>query len=360
MGDQNVRIGYSHWGFLGNGVTDTPDGGRSHRKVLVDGLLARGHSLVFLQANRDQTEANSPVAKPYEWSAGLPELDALFLEWRWRIPGRNDTFCGSPGHTCDLHRQEQLVRHYVHRRGLPTLLWDKDQQLAQDHPLRHTGSVTVCEPAFHPRHGARTLLFPVADESVDCADPGELASQERRFPLVYVGNQYGRDTAFAEFFAPAARHVPHAVAGKWVDAERWPHVNFIGRVPFRRGVLLHRQAHATVLLAPERYVASGQFTQRIFESVLAGCAPITPAHYRAVGVVVPGELHARDSAHVVDIARALTGMREGERTGLLARCLRRLDPFRLSRQLDTIDAVFDHFQKGHNGRPPPQHSTQDR
>ncbi|MEW2219523.1 hypothetical protein AB0939_09490 [Streptomyces sp. NPDC006990] len=337
-----MRIGYSHWGFLGDGITDTPDGGRSHRKVLVDGLLAGGHDLVFLQANRDETESRSPVAGPYKWHAGLPEVDALFLEWRWRIPGRNDTACGSPGHTCDLHRQQELLHHYVHHLGLPTLLWDKDQQLAPDDPLRSAGNVTVCEPALHPRCGARSLLFPLADEAVDRADTRALAGKERRLPLVYVGNQYGRDIAFGEFFAPAARHFPHAVAGKWTDTARWPHVNFLGRVPFRQGVLLHQEAHATVLLAPERYASSGQFTQRIFESVLAGCAPITPAHYRAAGTVVPDELHAHHSTHVTGITHALTLMGVAERARLLDRCLRRLDLFRLSRQLDTIHAVFDH------------------
>lgn len=29
-----MKIGYSFWGFLGPGITDTPDGGRSHRRPL--------------------------------------------------------------------------------------------------------------------------------------------------------------------------------------------------------------------------------------------------------------------------------------------------------------------------------------
>ena len=52
VGDQ-MRIGYSFWGFLGPGITDTPDGGRSHRRTLIDGLVAAGHDIVFLQRNRD-------------------------------------------------------------------------------------------------------------------------------------------------------------------------------------------------------------------------------------------------------------------------------------------------------------------
>jgi hypothetical protein len=50
----------------------------------------------------------------YTWDVGLPELDVLFLEWRWPIPSRNTTWCGAAGHTCDLHRQQQLLDHYTH------------------------------------------------------------------------------------------------------------------------------------------------------------------------------------------------------------------------------------------------------
>jgi hypothetical protein len=54
---------------------------------------------------------------------------------------------------------------------------------------------------------AVSLLFPVADEALDTADPADLAAMPRPLPLVYVGNQYDRDEAFARFFAPAAdRH----------------------------------------------------------------------------------------------------------------------------------------------------------
>ncbi|MFF7081789.1 hypothetical protein ACFZBM_32730 [Streptomyces lavendulae] len=349
MGERAVIIGYSFWGFLGDGITDTPDGGRSHRRTLVDGLLAAGHTLVFLQADRDRTEARTPLAGPYVWDSSLPDIDALFLEWRWPIPGRNDTPCTTPGHTCDLHRQQQLLDHYTHRQQVPTLLWDKDQHLPPADPLRKIGNLTVCEPALHPRHGATSLLFPVADHTLDTADPEALAARPRRWPLVYVGNQYGRDTAFDTFFAQPARHLDHVVAGKWTDTSRWPHINFIGRVPFRHGVDLHGQANATVMLAPTRYATSGQYTQRIFESVLAGCAPITPAHYRAASLVVPGELHACNGAHVADITHTLTAMPAPDRARLLARCIRRLDRFRLSRQLHTIGQVFDQHQEADNG-----------
>ena len=95
-----MRIGYSFWGFLGPGITDTPDGGRSHRRGLVDGLVAAGHRVIFLQANRDLAEAGDYLTGGYNWDPGFPGIDALFLEWRWPIPGRNTTACGTSEHTC--------------------------------------------------------------------------------------------------------------------------------------------------------------------------------------------------------------------------------------------------------------------
>ena len=59
-----MRIGYSFWGFLGPGITDTPDGGRSHRRTLIDGLIAAGHDIVFLQRNRDLRRSRARPAPP--------------------------------------------------------------------------------------------------------------------------------------------------------------------------------------------------------------------------------------------------------------------------------------------------------
>jgi hypothetical protein len=47
----------------------------------------------------------------------------------------------------------------------------------------------------------------------------------------------------------AARHV---VTGKWTRTEAWPHVSFLGRVPFHEVAEIHGRALATVLLLPDR------------------------------------------------------------------------------------------------------------
>ncbi|WP_424533809.1 hypothetical protein ACOZ38_26150 [Sphaerisporangium viridialbum] len=340
MGDE-VIIGYSFWGFLGPGVIDTPDGGRSHRRPLVDALIAQGHQLIFLQADRDLREAGDDLQGNYTFDPTFPTIDLLFLEWRWDIPGRNTTPCDAPGHTCDLHRQRDLLNHYTILLRTPTVIWDKDRQLPADSPWRRRPGVIVCEAALSPTPAARGLLFPLDDTLLDSADPRILAACPRPITLGYVGNQYDRDEEFDAYLAPAAARYPHQVGGKWPDTGRWPHVTFLGRVPFPRVHELYGGALATVLLLPQRYAAAGQMTQRIFEAVLAGCLPLAPADIRHVERFVPPLLIVRNGADVIGKLahlRAITGSHE--HVQLIAECLRYLELFRLSTQIEALHAVL--------------------
>jgi hypothetical protein len=336
-----VRIGYSFWGFLGPGITDTPDGGRSHRRALIDGLITADHDILFLQRNRDLEEAGHDLRDLYTWDSALPSIDALFLEWRWPIVGRNTTSCGSPGHTCDLHRQAELVAHYTAGSKIPTIVWDKDLQLEPGSPLRSLANVAVCEAALKPSPGADSLLFPVADAALDCVDPASLAVTPRPLPLVYAGNQYDRDEAFTMFFAPAATRFQHRVAGKWTRTVSWPHVNFTGRCAYPEVRELHESALATVLLLPDRYAHAGQMTQRLFEAVLVGCLPITPATLPFASAFTPPALHAATGDQVADRISELLGIAGTARhAALIAQCIQMLGIFRLSRQLTAIDRIL--------------------
>jgi hypothetical protein len=353
-----MRIGYSFWGFLSPGITDTPDGGRSHRRTLVDGLIAAGHDIVFLQPNRDLNEAGHDLRHRYAWDAGLPDIDVLFLEWRWAIPSRNTTGCGSPGHTCDLHRQNELVTRYTLEHRLPTILWDKDLQLPGDSPLRQMSGVVVCEAALAPSPGAVGLLFPVADDELDRADPVRLAAMSRPLPLVYIGNQYDRDEAFSAFFAPAAARFEHRVAGKWTRTAEWPHVTFTGRCPFPHVRELYESALATVLLLPDRYARAGQMTQRLFEAVLAGCLPITPGTIPFAAVFAPPALHASTGQQAADrVAGMLDIAGTARHAELIAACLDRLGVFRLSCQLGTLEQILGRLTNALSECPRPGATT---
>ncbi|GHJ35421.1 hypothetical protein Sm713_10300 [Streptomyces sp. TS71-3] len=336
-----MKIGYSFWGFLGNGVTDTPDGGRSHRRPLIDELQNRGHKIVFLQENRDLKEAGDDLGGAYTFDDGFPDLDVLFLEWRWPIRRRNTTTCGAPGHTCDLHRQAELLHHYTHRTSTPTVIWDKDRRLPANGPWRRRSHVVVCEAALTPSPDAHRLLFPAADELLDSADPHALAKRPRPTPLAYVGNQYDRDEEFDRYLAPAAAQFDHVIAGKWNETSRWPQVTFSGRVPFQEVARIHGSALATVLLLPARYAAVGQMTQRITEAVLAGCLPLAPVTIQCAETFVPKALMIKDGNDAIRKIAHLQEIAGTQRHADLIRlCLDRLELFRLSRQADTLDTLL--------------------
>jgi hypothetical protein len=298
--------------------------------------------VVFLQADRDRLEAGDDCSARYAFDAGTPAIEVLFLEWRWPVAGRSTTPCGSPGHTCDLHRQDDLLLHYTTGHRTPTVIWDKDLRLPRSSPWRHDPAVTVCEAALAPTSGARRLLFGVDDALLDQADPAALAARPRPVTLAYAGNQYGRDEEFGRFLAPAAARFSHQVAGKWDGAARWPHVTFTGRIPFPGVARLYAQSLATVLLLPARYRAAGQMTQRIFEAVLEGCLPLAPATIRHAGRFVPPELIVADGAAVTaQLTRLQQIAGTSEHARLIAGCLDRLELFRVSRQAAALDTVLD-------------------
>ncbi|GAA3368444.1 hypothetical protein GCM10020367_06810 [Streptomyces sannanensis] len=337
-----MKIGYSFWGFLGNGITDTPDGGRSHRRPLIDALLDRGHEIVFLQADRDLLEAGDDLGSAYTFDSGRPDIDVLFLEWRWAINGRNTTPCGAEGHTCDLHRQAELITRYTVGRRTPTVIWDKDRKLRPESLWRRSPRTAVCEAALEPTPGAHRLLFPVDDRLLAKADAVALAARPRDVALGYVGNQYDRDKHFDRFFAPAAACFDHVVGGKWTKTSRWPHVRFLGRIPFEAAHGVYGRSLATVLMLPERYAAVGQMTQRIFEAVLAGCLPLAPADIHHVDRFVPPELIVHSGQEVIErlsYLRQIAGSQQ--HANLIAACLDRIDPFRLSRQVDALEALLE-------------------
>lgn len=228
---------------------------------------------------------------------------------------------------------------------------NKDRRLLTGDPLSAVHNVVICEAALHPTPGAVSLLFPVDDEMLDAADPVALAAAPRDLTLAYVGNQYDRDDAFDAFFAPAAVRHRHLVAGKWTRTDAWPHVTFVGRVPFTDVGGIYGRSLATVLLLPDRYARAGQMTQRLVEAVLSGCLPLTPAAIRNADRFTPWQLHVDDGADMsVKLAYLTSVAGTSEHAELIAACLRSLALFRVSCQLEVLNRILA-------GQPSPEVSV---
>lgn len=82
-------------------------------------------------------------------------------------------------------------------------------------------------------------------------------------------------------------------------------------------------------------------TQRLAESVLAGCLPITPADFAGAATFTPTVLHAADGQQVIDRIERLQAIAgTAAHTSLIAQCLEHLSLFRLSRQVAALDHVL--------------------
>ena len=346
----NFNVGYSAWGFLSDGIVDTPDGGRSHRPVLLDGLISHGAEIIMLQKDRDLHEAGVDVTKEHLRfdDKNFPDIDVLFLEYRWPIPGRNiEVEKSDPLYTPDLDRQQELIDHY-NKLDKPIFIWDKDQQLTQEHiDTLGIKNVLVFEPALQPKPGRKSLLFPM-DMSRILEMKEDLKGYDKKnksISLVYVGNQYDRDDSFKKYYNEASRLIGKRaeIYGKWRNQEPFSYVNFHGRVGYSEVQTIYEQSFANVLIAPERYYKNGQYTQRIFESLWGLCLPLVPKEYACSDVLFPDELIVESAE---DVARILTRLNDADNhyiVDLFEAIFENLTIFSVDKQVQTILDSFSNY-----------------
>lgn len=300
-----IKLGYSFWGFLGHGIVDTPDGGRSHRATLINSLIQKNVQIYFLQSNRDLLEAGQNFSSNnIIFTSSLPDLDAIFFEYRWPIKNRNFGIPkDSPYYTPDYDRQEELLKYYE-QQNIPMFVWDKDLKINKRLEYKN---IQYFEPVLFPKENCQSLLFPVSDQLIDraYAKLKGYKKKNRNIPLVYIGNQYERDESFKLWIDQLSEklNVKASVYGNWTkyrekhkeNINKFPHSNFLGRVGFEKVFALYTQSLATVLIAPNRYYRQGLFTQRIFESICHLCVPFVPAIYRGAEKILLPELIFNDT-----------------------------------------------------------------
>lgn len=352
-----MKLGYSCWGFLGKGIIDTPDGGRSHRYTLIQGLVNAGCSVIMLQKNRDLEEAGEDyrrIGLSFN-SSGFPEIDALFLEYRWSIPDRNvDVPKTNPDYTPDYDRQQQLISFYSNKH-IPILIWDKDQKLTLD-PLSNYPWHTIFEAAFKPNPGRLRLLFPVDQVRTNDAKrkvAGHLTNSKQS-DLVYVGNQYERDESFVKYYDKASQIMKQRVDiyGKWqhfaalqTSDNCFPYINFKGRVRYDETISIYENSLTTVLIAPPRYYESGQYTQRIFEALWGLCIPLVPIEYSCKDLLFPPELAVSDGQDVVNRIVWIKSLPPDRWCAILLYLLARSSEFSVDQQVEVIVSNIIALQK---------------
>ncbi|MBN1263009.1 MAG: hypothetical protein JW991_01505 [Candidatus Pacebacteria bacterium] len=336
---RKIKLGYSCWGFLGKGVVDTPDGGRSHRLVLLKELIKRNFSIYMLQKNRDLIEAGDDFSSSYlSFREDLPDIDALFLEYRWPIPGRNcQVDKKSTEYTPDLDRQNELLKHYQTQR-IPILIWDKDQKLEKK---IFPGNVVIFEAALKPRPGRVKLLFPVDDDKVQKAirSLDRYSKENKKNKLVYIGNRYERDETFKKYYIDSTKLLNSTVFiyGKWKNfPDKCKNLNFMGRIGYNKVCSVYLNSFLTILIAPDRYYQSGQYTQRLFESLWGLCLPLVPEEYYQKEKIILPELVVGSSENIVKKINWLTSLVNQEIKSILKKQLEMLKIFSVEKQVEVI------------------------
>jgi hypothetical protein len=325
-----MRIGYSAWGFVGDGVLDSPDGGRLTRSLFLSHLIDKGHDIVWLQKNRDvdasgkQFCISNTANYKDDWektrlcglrySEDLPTIDMLFLEWRWPLLNRNFFSDGSENHklernyTPDLDRQKELLAYYAAKTNTQIVIWDKDETMtpADEYELieqmygvspeisisefeskvseiNATGEIIIFSPALFPIKQVlprKTLLFPCDLAKIR----GTRVNHEVRYAIGYVGSQYDRDEQVYKYINPFSFRHPQQVifAGNWMKypekAKRnemnFPCISFTDRILPRDMWKIYRSCLTSVLLCKQNYAEHGHITQRIHEVAANGVIAI--------------------------------------------------------------------------------------
>ncbi len=352
---RNKVIGWSCWGFLGAGITDTPDGGRCHRLPLLRQIISKGYSIVMLQENRDLKECGQNFEeKKLIFSKDFPKIDLLFLEYRWPIVGRNcEIDEDNKEYTPDLRRQTELVQYYRSNQT-PIIAWDKDQKIPKNEEKLFD---VILEASLLPKDNRISFLFPMSNEIImNFEKKIEKYSQNGRdIDIIYIGNQYERDETFQKYFSDVLinKKLKNVVFGNWtkysnqakINKEKFPLVNFQNRIAYSTIFRYYQRSFVTPLLAPDRYYKSGQVTQRLFEAISEQCIPLFPSEYTCVEQVAIPEFIISTSNDVYKKIIEFRKMSDKEVIYLLKKQFNKIRQYSVKIQTNKLITIFNKLIK---------------
>ena len=188
-----MRLGFSYWGFCESfedcKEAKTPDGVRYSRPIFVKQMIKSGHSVIALQKQREKKKYQG-----LEYSSEFPDIDTLFIEWRW--PTYKNF--GEKKFEPDFDRQSELLSYYHGK--IPVVLWDSDHKITPEDEIRWPSAIIAdhsLNPKFLTRKRERLLFW---------TDWQQLLSPSSdSFEYGYIGNNYERSEAFQEFYSSSAK-----------------------------------------------------------------------------------------------------------------------------------------------------------
>lgn len=357
-----MRLGLSFWGLLADFddhrtiTVDTPDGHRYGRPLLVKELQRRGHTVHALQARREPEPyprvryAMDNGIPEYFPEAMFPDLDIIFLEWRWST-AKNDA--RHPQHVAgrhepDLDRQRQVIEKY--RGRIPIIAWDTDLKITLDDEAMYP-ELILADPSLRPRKLLRDrTVIPF------WSDWNELLPVVEPYPIHgYVGNRYERDPEFeAYYFKHAAPlrslGIQTMMYGNWLQPspergdprdliKQNPCVGFNHRMNFYDSMSMMNRFISTTHVSKPEYYGHGFISPRYLEALAVNCPANVPFSMRDH---VPDELDpivAHRVGQVVGIQSTWT--LDERRAGIEndREALKRMGVFDVGYAVDIIESI---------------------
>lgn len=361
-------IGYSYHGFCQHianaNVAKTPDSQRLMRMQFVDELEKLGCKVAALQPQREEAGSLYKITNEH---GKFPEIDALFLEWRWPT-WKNTTISDPTGWSEDLDsfkscqeqdwaEQRRLIQHYTIERDIPTFIHDLDYKFTEDDAnsiltayMKYTGQtinydayqqeisiprIKILDPGLS--HASCTGYFKrISVPNYSSYDP-EFIREFRKFfppdpnPLMYgyIGNNYERDQQFERYYGNPSRKlrregVQTIVYGNWTSRSpercdpsttfiKYPNVAFPGRVGFSDA--MHRLREfgcVTHIGKDENFAENHVITIRYHEAALCGVPAFVPSCYKHADIL-GRQWVVSDEKDVLDRVRYVRGMTLQER-----------------------------------------------
>jgi hypothetical protein len=386
-GEEEVRLGYSFWGFLGDIKVEggqpvsTPDGNATYSWSILWEAQRRGWETHLMQRDRDaeafyrygpdifgafsrekrlSAYMNVRLTQRTSLSAAqmncdeFPVLDVLLLEWRFPIPGRNcvrtidgvnlfpENMVDSSGAPLqpDLLRQQELLLHYKNS-GTTIVIWDLDHKLTE-FDERHWMPDTIFETSVRPR---KQFLDRIRVEPPICVEDLLQFPTLPVYPgkkLAYVGSRYERDDVIDQYIRSISETYPQQVVfyGNWLKTldecqRRWPRIQFVDRITTSQFRAAYGNAVACPLLAKRSYLESGFITPRVWEALLFGTIPIGLDEARGIGEYVL--FRAESGRHMTELVQILASMPVNERDQLRKKNVEKLEHMDVRHFVDAIE-----------------------
>lgn len=315
-----MKLGISYWGFCepfeASKEAKTPDGHRYGRPIMVDSLVGRGHEVYSLQTRRES--APYPGLK---YDDGFPDIDILFVEWRW--PTYKNS--GSSKFEPDLDRQTELLSHYHGK--IPVVIWDCDYKVTEQDELKWPQAV-IADPAFDPRSLTRNrtrLMFWTDWKKL-------MPVNGSSFEYGYVGNNYERPQAFERYYSfPSSQlrefGIQTTVHGNWLEVspERESpkklissHMNvaFAPRLNFYDSMKRLNTFVCTTHITKPEYALRGFASPRYVENIVSNVPGLVPEEFLIPGLLGKDWI-VTGSGSVVDKVKQIFSMSIDDRTSLI-------------------------------------------